>query len=353
MLLGFTGAMFFLMMYSGNVHKWRNLFFMVYAVFFTITFIWDLLESRGHIWLLDTDVLSQGAPMCHIVVPMLLLPLAAGKGIIFPTELATAVFMGLVVLVSTLVFGRGFCSWICFYGGQETLVSSLPRKRRWPLSKPHPIARHFPFGMLFFIVLTSFATLSPIYCIWFCPFKSTTEFFEVNTTLRVIQTFLFFALWLLLVVIMPFLTKKRTQCSFFCPMGAFFSLGNFVSPFKMKIDKKKCTGCKKCISACPTFSLNDETLEKGKMRITCTKCGACVSACSQGAIGFGMRGVSFTAANHPLLLDRPRVGFFRKLAADLFEPGTIFIFGIFSTGTVMASQFFVFPFSRLLQMLGV
>ena len=52
---------------------------------------------------------------------------------------------------------------------------------------------------------------------------------------------------------------------------------------EIKILAEKCTGCKKCISACPFSAI---TVEDKKARIlsNCTFCGACVSACPFGAI---------------------------------------------------------------------
>jgi ferredoxin-type protein NapH len=39
-----------------------------------------------------------------------------------------------------------------------------------------------------------------------------------------IQNGIFVVLFAALVVVLPLLTKKRTQCSFFCPFGAFQSI---------------------------------------------------------------------------------------------------------------------------------
>jgi len=52
---------------------------------------------------------------------------------------------------------------------------------------------------------------------------------------------------------------------------------------KIEVLLEKCTGCKKCISACPFSAI---VVEDKKARILegCTFCGACVSACPFGAI---------------------------------------------------------------------
>jgi len=52
-----------------------------------------------------------------------------------------------------------------------------------------------------------------------------------------------------------------------------------------KVDTKKCTGCKKCVDACPMDVIE---IRNGKAVIGngCVECGACVAACPNEAISF-------------------------------------------------------------------
>ena len=291
--LSFSSLILFQIFHTGYVHRWRRIFFSTYAVSFAISFVWWTMGDRGHMWLLDAESLYSQAPMCHIVVPMLILPLIFTKEIIFPTAFSAAAFMILLVAVIGVVYGRGFCSWGCFFGGQDELFSSLARSKRWKIRSLRPSVRYFSFGLLAFIVVHSFATMSPTYCFWLCPFKSTSEFIEVNSFVRVIQTFMFVALWVLLVVFLPILSKKRIQCGLFCPMGAFLSCTSKINLFDLKIDSDRCKDCNRCIDACPTFSITKESLAAGKPTMTCNKCGACIEICPEKAIGYTTKGVPF------------------------------------------------------------
>lgn len=347
-ILAYFSLLLFMMLYSGNINRWRKLFFTTYAVFFAVGFIWYTMGDRGHMWLLDSEMLYSQAPMCHMVAPVLILPLLFLKRFIFFTPLASGLSFMILVLVISIIYGRAFCSWGCFYGGQDELFSSLPKTKRWRLKNIPRGVRYFAFGLLAFIVLHSLATLSPTYCIWLCPFKTTTEFVEVNSFIRVIQTFIFVALWVMLVIFLPFITKKRMQCGIFCPMGAFLSCFDKITLFKVKIDKEKCSRCHHCISICPTFSMTEETIEKGKPSITCCKCGACLSACPKQAIGYGVKGIPFTAVNHPMKSGENQPGFGKRLGSDLLDPGVFFIFGIFVLGTMIGFNSFTDTISRLL-----
>jgi len=346
----FPAVVMFLLLHTGRVYRWRRVFFATYAVAFAISFVSMTMGDRGHMWLLDSEVLYSQAPMCHIVVPMLLLPLITTGEIIFPVQLAGAAFMVLLILVVCVLYGRAFCSWACFFGGQDELFASVKKKKSWnlTLAKLHPFIRWFPFALLSFVLLHSLATMTPTYCFWFCPFKVTSEFVEVNSFIRVIQTFLFVVLWAGLAVALPLLTKKRTQCSLFCPMGAFLSLTSKFNLFHLKIDKDKCVECGVCEHTCPTFSISKTSASEGKPLITCTRCGACVDSCNEGAINFGIRGVPFTAADHPIGAGREKLGVFRRFARDVWDPGVVFVFGIFSLAGIMASGYLVDAMSRIL-----
>jgi NAD-dependent dihydropyrimidine dehydrogenase PreA subunit len=347
--LAFSAVIIFLIFYTGRVDRWRKIFFSAYAVAFAISFVWWTAGDRGHMWLLDKETLYAQAPMCHIVVPMLILPILFKQEIIFPVVFADAAFMILLVIVVGLVYGRAFCSWGCFFGGQDQLFAALPGRKRWRPKPLKPFVRYFSYGLLAFIILHSFSTLSPTYCFWLCPFKTTSEFIEVNSFIRVIQVFIFVILWILLAVFLPFLSKKRIQCSLFCPMGAFLSCTSKINLFGLRIDKERCKKCNRCIEACPTFSLTGDALESGQPAISCSKCGACIESCPEGAMGFTALGVPFAAKGLPGETPADRVGFWRKLGRDIWDPAVVFIFGIFIVGNVMASSYFVDSMSRLLR----
>jgi polyferredoxin len=140
------------------------------------------------------------------------------------------------------------------------------------------------------IVLTSALTLSPTYCEWLCPFKAVTEFAEVTSFTALIQTTIFVSLFLGTVIVLPILTKRRVQCGLFCPFGAMQSFLNKINVFEIRIDTEKCSHCKRCIQECPTFSLDESSLESGKPLITCTKCGQCVDLCPKEAVSYHIKG---------------------------------------------------------------
>ncbi len=327
---------------DGNGVIYRRIFQSVFAVGFCAAFIADLIAERGSMAITSSAMSNAELPFCHIAIPQVLTPLLITKSIIFPARIsghyAAVASMLLIWLICTLTVGRGWCSWICFYGGWEEGFRHVSKKPRIKVLAKNKEIREFQFGFFFFIILASLCELACIYCEWFCPFKLVTEYSPVNSIPSLIATILFVGLFLGLVVLLPILTKKRMQCSTLCPFGAFASLTDRFSIFQMKIDSEKCVGCMKCASACPFNAIDIKTIQekKGRPEITCAKCGECIKACPQKAISYEFR---FTQKKSGCGCGKK--SFSNPVFKDLFSPGTLFRFAAFSFAVIMSSGFMI------------
>ena len=124
-----------------------------------------------------------------------------------------------------------------------------------------------PFAVLLMVSLTAALSLVPTYCDWICPFKTVTEFEQVTSVESAAKAGIFVSLFAGLVVVLPVMTRKRTQCSFLCPLGAINSVSNKITPFTVKIDKNTCNNCFKCVEVCPLFALSREGIKEGKVSL--------------------------------------------------------------------------------------
>ncbi len=320
-----VNILYFLMHYTGKTDRFRAILFMIFAFALSFTLIKNMLEARSSMSFSQADILECKIPFCHLVIPMMILPAAFSRSIIFPGSIlgGFANISSMVVLwsVATLVLGRGFCSWGCFYGGWDDGFSRIKRK---------PVLRHIneiwkwmPFAVLIMVSLTAALTLVPTYCDWICPFKAVTEFEQVTSVETAAKAGVFISLFAGLVVVLPVMTKKRTQCSFLCPLGAVNTLSNRITPFTIKIDKKACNECFKCVAVCPLFALSVENIKSGKVSDFCSKCGKCVDACSKQAIHFGIKGIS--------------AGTMKKFSRNLFLFVSFLFMAVFSAGSVITT----------------
>ena len=301
LLLTFLGvnALFLLMARTGKTDRYRAVLFVTMAVAFVLSFVTNLLEIRGSLALSEEDMLRGRTPFCHMVIPLTLVPAALTRTIIFPGSItggfANISSMFALWIGATIALGRGFCSWGCFFGG---LDDGFSRLRRRPLVR-HIADRwtHLPYAILAAMVLLSALSLSPTYCEWLCPFKTVTEYVAVTDFRTGLQAVIFVGLFLALVVVLPILSRRRTQCGLFCPMGAFQGLFNRLNVFEVRVDRERCTDCGHCASTCPTFSLDEKSLAAGTTRLSCTKCGTCVDDCPRGAAAFHVKGTPLPVAS--------------------------------------------------------
>jgi len=256
---------------------------------------------------------------------MMILPAVFTKSIIFPGSIlngfANISSMIVLWLVATLVLGRGFCSWGCFYGGWD---DGFSRMRKKPLIRNiNEIWRWMPFAVLIMVALSAALAMMPTYCAWICPFKAVTEFEQVTSVESAAKAGIFLSLFIGLVVVLPVMTKKRTQCSFLCPLGALNSLSNKITPFTVKIDKEACTECFKCVDVCPLYALTKDDIKDGKVSMFCSKCGKCVDACSKNAINYSIKGIPS--------------GRMKKFSRNLFLFVSFLFMSVFSAGAIITT----------------
>jgi len=297
----FMSILFFMMMRTWSTYRWRRGFFVALGLLFPIGFIHNVIAMRGTMGIPIEEMIAGRTPFCYIPIPMLILPAALYKTVVFPGSILPRGGMsggGMAAMVAiwlaiTIVVGKGWCSYACFFGGIEEGMAAVPKTAK--LRKIDPRWRYGPWAVLLAMVLLSLALFEPAYCLWLCPFKAVSEYVAARNTVGLVQNGIFIALFAALVIVLPLFTKKRTQCAFFCPFGAFQSLFNKTSVFDVKIDKTRCTPCVLCQKSCPTMALTEESIAKGETLMSCMKCGACVDACPKDAAVWHIRGTEVAA----------------------------------------------------------
>ncbi len=239
---------------------------------------------------------------CTREIPQLLLGRATfivGTGMwqtVFPSNLTEFLVLMIPFTLTGIVFGRGFCGWVCPFGGlTEAFVTG--RKQRWRLDflKRYKVTKtglrreglkewvkDSKYGILLAIVLLSFAFAFPLVCI-FCPvlwLESLVIFSVILATLFVFA------------VVLPFMSKRRWWC-LICPMGAVFALLNKISIFRVRMDKNKCIKCNDCVQECRMYAMTPQAVEALKSpNEDCIRCGRCIEACAEEAVDIYWLGTS-------------------------------------------------------------
>lgn len=260
----------------GVISRYRSILFILITFFFFLEFKFFRCVSFA----------KTIPPYCHIAqAPTLFnfihsqfLAITSGQWRVW--GVLTLGFLWLLLMFTT---GQGICSWVCFYGGIDEACSKLMRKPLIKLKIPNPW-RDFPIAFLIFLLIVSFLQGLPVFCNWFCPLKLTTAFWDKEPIIRFSQIAFFLLFLAVFVILLPALSKKRTFCSLICPFGALVSICGKASPYRVAINKEKCTRCGKCYDVCPVFAIEDQDLNGYKISSYCNKCGKCIDICPVDAI---------------------------------------------------------------------
>ena len=214
-------------------------------------------------------------------------PLGSLQGA-FSADHSTLYYVGGILLLYSIFFGRMICGWLCPFGLIQELVHKIPT----PKLKKSPVTRLLSY--LKYVILVFFVFIVPImyafrdtplptFCKYICP-AGTLEggigllSNAVNESYFSMLGPLFTWKFLLLVSIMVgSVFIFRLFCRFICPLGALYGLFNGISLFGVKVEKSKCTDCGLCQSKCKVDIRHVGDQE-------CISCGECVEVCPTKAI---------------------------------------------------------------------
>ena len=332
----FIDVMFFLMVHTGKTDSYRFILFVVMFVAFVFSFGVQFYQEHGRLMLFTRgDVIKGQINFCPIALPNVILPMIFGKELLFGAKLEGVYFM-LFLTIGLLFFGgRSLCSWNCFFAGIEECASRCAKKTRKKLNRNWI---YFSFAVLIIVTFLSPMLLDPIYCDWICPLKAITEYEMITSFQVVLKTIIFVVLFAGLCLVIPFLTRKRGSCSFFCPFGALLSLGNKISPFNIRIDKEKCINCKKCLNNCPMYAISEDSLIAGKACINCSKCGKCIDLCPTKAIHYHIKGT--------------KLGVRQNLARLLFVYPTMLLYALIGGGMIYSTIYYLLRLATTGSLIG-
>ena len=164
-------------------------------------------------------------------------------------------------LVTTLFWGRIFCSSLCPFGAlQDFIAHFLPRHFQRELPQAiHDKAIYIKYGVLVFLVVMALAYSE----------LSLFQYFEPFGTIFYISQSL--VLWLILLIfLLASVFVSRFYCRYVCSLGAALGLVALLSPWRIK-RVEQCQVCKVCEHACPTGAIRGPDIDFKE----CVRCDIC------------------------------------------------------------------------------
>lgn len=186
---------------------------------------------------------------------------------------------GILILIGSLL-GRLVCGLLCPFGFVQDLLHKIPLRKLRIATRVDRALRWLKYGILlvFVIILPIFATNafgvgSPYFCKWICPAGTLEGGFPLllaHESLRQSIGWLFnWKLLLLIATVLSSIVIYRPFCKYLCPLGAFYSLFNKVSLYRMEVDQEKCTHCLRCEKQCKM----GVSITKDINALECIRCG--------------------------------------------------------------------------------
>ncbi len=164
-------------------------------------------------------------------------------------------------VVTTLFWGRVFCSSLCPFGALQDFITRLvPRRfQRTVPTRIHDLAIYFKYAVLAFLIVMALAYSELSLFQYFEPFG--TAFYFSQSLL----------LWLILAVILAgAVFVPRFYCRYACPLGAALGVTALLSPWRIK-RVEQCQICKVCEHACPTGAIRGAEIDFKE----CVRCDVC------------------------------------------------------------------------------
>ena len=169
--------------------------------------------------------------------------------------------MVVFTVVTTLVWGRIFCGFLCPFGALQDFIDRLvPDRLKWePPQAIHDRAVWIKFGILALVVIPALLGSRTSVYQYVEPFG--TVFFLSSSAL----------LWAIAgAILVAAALVPRFYCRYACPLGAALALLSFVSLRRIR-RVPQCDVCKVCEQKCPTRAIRGPEIDFPE----CVRCNVC------------------------------------------------------------------------------
>ena len=179
----------------------------------------------------------------------------------FLSVLVITLFLGVLFIGITAIFGRVWCGWLCpqsvLEEFAEDLASAINKKHRAPIKR---------------LILAPVSALVSLSMIWyFIPPKDSLDAIASGG----VATWFFMVMALVIYAMLAVLGRRfcATVCPYSMLQSAFFDRDTVVVGFDPS-RAEECMGCEMCVRACPMGI----DIRRGLQR-ECIACGRCIDAC--------------------------------------------------------------------------
>jgi len=187
-----------------------------------------------------------------------------------------------LLLLSSLLFGRGYCGWVCPGAGcQESIFMAQNKK----VTKGDSV-KWFIWVPWVGAIIALATKAGGYHQVDF--FYQTTRGFSI-ANLQALITYLF--ILFVLIVFPAFIFGRRSFCHHLCWMAPFMIIGRAIRnsgkwpSLRLFAQKERCLHCHTCTENCPMSLPVEMMVNSNKMEhAECILCGTCADGCNEDAI---------------------------------------------------------------------
>jgi len=217
--------------------------------------------------------------ICHLLLSPVLIISAAARGI-----LNGSFFMFLAIFLSSLVFGRAFCGWVCPGTGLQEIISRFVHKktqRNWMIYLKLGVSGVWLLAIVMLYLRHGFQRIDLAY-----------GFSDIGITQKIFMT----AGATLIILPFALLWGQWASCRYLCWIAPLMILGRRIQRkmgtpgLQITFFKSKCTDCGLCEHHCPMNLKLDAASREGAVGdMDCILCGNCIDACKSQALRFSLQ----------------------------------------------------------------
>ncbi len=190
------------------------------------------------------------------------------------------VFAGM--FVSSLVFGRAYCGWVCAPGGLQDACTSIVSK---PTGRRQNIVKYIVWVPWLAAIVLGFVSAGGV--------KQVNMLFLTDGGISVtsIYNYVIYFTVVILIVVLSLTLGKRSFCHSLCWMAPFMVLGSLLTEklrtprLRLRSDASQCTSCGACTKSCPmSLPVADMVQNQAIFHTECILCGSCAEVCPRKTI---------------------------------------------------------------------
>jgi len=216
----------------------------------------------------------------------------------FPVLHPAAFFLFTAFALSSLLFRKAFCSWLCPVGSVSEYLWKLGRGT-FGRNFIFPKWLDYPLRALKYLLLSFF-----VYAVAMMSASAISDFvaspYGIVVDVRMLNFFRFIGTTTAIVLsgfVLASLFVRNFWCRYLCPYGALMGLISLFSPLRISRNESACIDCAKCAKACPSVLPVDKLIQIRSAE--CTGCLECVAVCpAQDALSLNL--IGSTGARHRL-----------------------------------------------------